>query len=119
MAKSGNSGADHVITAVSPAGGITADSMIMIDATNETVGLVMAPTTTATGVNYACKVGGLVTGVSKSTAAAWVQGDHLASNTACVFAVATAGDRAQGYAAAAATAAATTGDIILTGTHLN
>lgn len=72
------------------------------------------PLSTVTSGNpVAVKVQGLVKGVTKSTAAAWLTGQCLNCTTAGVFAVATALGASPACAYAPAAAADTTGDVVL------
>jgi hypothetical protein len=71
------------------------------------------PLITATSGNpTSVKCVGLVKSVTKTTAA-WLAGQSLTVGTGLTFAVTTAGDMSQASAYDAATAASTTGDVIM------
>jgi predicted RecA/RadA family phage recombinase len=102
---------DEVISMAAPAGGATAGTILF----NTTTKSVTLPMTTATsGSTFANKILGRVNTVPKSTAAAWVAGQPLNWVSASShFKVYTAAGVIHARAVADATAAATTGDVIL------
>jgi hypothetical protein len=94
-----------------PAGGLTAGTLYY----NATTKSVYLPMVTATSGNTATvRIFGKATAMPKSTAAAWVCGQGLNWVTSTsAFKVYTAGGVIHARAVADATAAATTGDVVL------
>ena len=97
---------------LAPAGGVTAYT----PSYNATSKMLTLPMTTATSGNtYSGKVTGLVKGMAKFTGVAWVHGQALRWITSLnLWKITTINTHvSQGSASTAATAAATTGDVIL------
>ncbi len=111
MATAIASNTDDTISMAAPAGGVTAGT-VLFNTTTKSVSLPM--TTAASGVTFSNKVFGRLNTIPKSTAAAWIGGQPLNwVSASSFFKVYTAGGVIHARAAADATAAATTGDVIL------
>jgi hypothetical protein len=103
---------EGTLQATAPAGGAVVGTFLY----NSTTKSLTLPQTAATSGNaFTGRMQGLVTGVAKFTGVAWVQGQSLRwVSTLSLFKITTINTHvSQATAAAAATAAASTGDIIL------
>lgn len=111
MATGVASNTDDTISMAAPAGGVTAGTLLF-NATTKSVSLPM--TTATSGNTFSNKILGRVNTVPKSTAAAWLGGQPLNwVSSSSAFKIYTAAGVIHARAAADATAAATTGDVIL------
>lgn len=99
---------DGSLSFIAPAGGATAGTIIKNSTTSATI---FPLTTAASGVAYTGKVAGRVNGVTTTTVL-WIAGQMLSHN-GTAFSTLVSTLRVVANAAAAKTAAATTGDVIL------
>jgi hypothetical protein len=99
---------DGSLSFVAPSGGATAGTIYKISATS---GAVLALTTAASGAAFIGKIAGRANGVTTTTVA-WVTGQRLSHN-GTAFSTLTSVLAVVANAAAAKTAAAVTGDVIL------
>lgn len=111
MPFSSDSGADVVLPFVAAATEAATANVLFVTATSLIARLVM--TTATSGNSYAAKVGGLVTGCTKSSATAFLTGAPIQITTGLICLATTAGAITNAYCAAYAGTTTTSIDVIL------